>query len=370
MHILHVYKNYWPIVGGIENHIKVLAESQAADGHQVTVLVVSERLRPARKEMNGVQVIKASRLMSLASTPLSLGLPWQLARLQPDVTHLHFPYPLGEVSQWLLGHSRATVLTYHSDIIRQKQLLRFYTPLMHRALRRVDRIIATTERYAETSTVLTQYKAKLSVVPFGIDQSRFRASPRSSLLAKSDMPVVLFVGVLRYYKGVQYLIRAMKTVQAFLVIVGDGPQREELETLVDELSLRERVHFAGRVSDPELPSYYAGADLFCLPACERSEAFGIVLLEALASGLPIVNTEIGTGTSYVNQDGVTGIVVPPGDPAALANAIQRLLGDDALRARFAQEALKRARQFTVPLMVNAVYRVYELALGSVSCPEA
>ncbi|MBC7239667.1 MAG: glycosyltransferase, partial [Chloroflexi bacterium] len=154
MHIVHIYKNYWPIVGGIENHIRLLAEGQAKAGHRVTVLVVNTARRTTVEEMNGVQVIKAARLATAASTPLSIMLPLWLRRLRPDVAHLHFPYPLGEVAQFLLGRAKATVLTYHSDIIRQKTLLRFYRPLMLRVLEGVSRIIATSPQYVASSEVL------------------------------------------------------------------------------------------------------------------------------------------------------------------------------------------------------------------------
>ena len=147
MRILHVYKDYYPVLGGIENHVKLLAESQAAAGHDVTVLVTARGPRTEREERNGVKVIKAGRLCEAASTPLSLSMLGQLYRQRPDITHLHFPYPPGEVGQWPLIRRRATVLSYHSDIVRQRLQLRLYRPLMLRILRQVDRILVSSPNY-------------------------------------------------------------------------------------------------------------------------------------------------------------------------------------------------------------------------------
>jgi len=151
MHILHLYKDYFPVLGGIENHIKLLAEAQAARGHRVTVLVTSLSSRTEREHHNGVEIIKAGRLATVASAPLSIAFPLELRRLRPDVAHLHFPYPVAEVAYWLVGRARATILTYHSDVVRQKGWLRLYAPLMRRALAKTNRILATSPRYAETS---------------------------------------------------------------------------------------------------------------------------------------------------------------------------------------------------------------------------
>jgi glycosyltransferase involved in cell wall biosynthesis len=367
MRILHVYKNYAPIVGGIENHLKLLAERQAAAGHEVTVLVSNVRAKTVIETRNGVRVIKAARLAHVASTPLSLALPLHLARQRPDITHLHFPYPLGEVAQHLLGRSRRTVVTYHSDVVRQRMLLRFYRPLMERILAAVDRILVSTPNYLDSSEILQPLRDKCRVIPFGIDREPFLTSPPENAQALratwGDGPALLFVGVLRYYKGLQYLIPALSDIPARLVIVGEGPFGAALRQQVRDLGLDARVLFAGRVSDEALPAYYRAADLFVLPASERSEAFGLVQVEAMSSGLPVVSTELGTGTSYVNQDGVSGLVVPPRDPPALAAAIARLLRDDALRERLAHGALAHSAYFSAERMLAEIEAIYRELLG-------
>ena len=174
MKILHLYKDYYPVLGGIENHVKVLAEAQAAAGHQVTVLVCDPGRRTRTETLNGVAVIKAGRLMTAASMPLSFAQPWIAARLHPDIVHVHSPYPLGEVTAWLLKPRTPLVITHHSDVVRQQGWLRLYGPLLRRVLRHADRILATSPRYIATSPWLNPVEGKCAVIPLGVDAQRFR----------------------------------------------------------------------------------------------------------------------------------------------------------------------------------------------------
>ena len=363
MRILHVYKDYHPILGGIENHLRAVARTQAERGHDVTVLVTNPAGRSTSvREEEGVRVIRASRLATVASTPLSLALFRQLRRQEPDVVHLHFPYPLGEVSQWLLRRGRATVLTYHSDVIKQAGILKLYHPLLKRILRSVDRIIATSEPYVQSSPYLRSVADRCTVIPLGIDIDRFaRPQPQNvqMLRARYPGPLLLFVGRLRYYKGLDYLIEAMKKIDATLLVVGTGPEAANLGEQAYLAGVADRVRFLGDISDENLPAYYQAADLFVLPSSQRSEAFGIVLLEAMAAGTPLISTELNTGTSWVNQHGQTGLVVPPRDPAALAQAIDALLADDARRRQMGANAQRRARtEFSLPLLVDRLLDLY------------
>ncbi len=360
MRILHLYKDYFPVLGGIENHIRVLAEAQTAAGHRVTALVCDPGRRTRIEELNGVRVVKASRLTTAASMPLSLSQPFILARLRPDVVHLHSPYPLGEVANHFLGRARATVITHHSDVVRQKRILRFYGPLLRRVLRAADRIIATNPHYIETSPWLRPVRDRCVVVPLGVEVDRF-ARERG----RSPGSELLFVGKLRYYKGVDDLLQALVAIPtARLTVVGEGPMRGEWEALARQLGLAERVTFTGEIPDAELPARYAAADLFILPANARAEAFGTVLLEAMSAGLPCISTELGTGTSWVVQDGLTGLVVPPRDPQALAEAIHALLADPERRAAMGRAGRARVRaEFTQEQMVARVQAVYRQVLG-------
>jgi rhamnosyl/mannosyltransferase len=293
--------------------------------------------------------------------PISLSQPAILALLRADVVHVHSPYPLGEVSAWALKRRVPLVTTHHSDVVRQQAILRFYGPLLRRVLRSAARIIATSPRYIETSPWLGPEAARCRVVPLSVDTARF--APAAQL--PGGPPHLLSVGVLRYYKGLDTLLRALPLVpEARLTIVGDGPMRAPWEALAHELGLEGCVHFAGRVDDAVLPDWFRRANVYVLPANVRAEAFGIALLEAMASGLPCITTEVGTGTSWVVQDGVTGRVVPPLEPVALAGAIQQL-SDPALRARMGGAGRARVEgRFTPQAMVEGVMRVYAEAIAA------
>ncbi len=362
MKILQVYKDYYPVVGGMENHIKMLSEELVRRGHHVTVLVTHPTSRTHVEELNGVHVIKAGRLATVASAPLSLALPLILWRQRPDIAHLHFPYPIGEVSQLIFGRAPHTIITYHSDVVRQKGLLKLYLPLLWKMLYRADCIIATSRNYIDTSPYLSQVREKCTVIPLGLELQRFLHTSERQVEAirkAYGSPLLLFVGKLRYYKGLQYLLTAMPEIPCKLLIVGSGPMEDEWRQLAGSLGLSDKVVFVGQVSDEDLPTYYHASDIFVLPASERSEAFGTVQVEAMASGLPVVCTELGTGTSFVNVHGQTGVVVPPKDSAALGSAIGTLLQDEQLCREMGQRARERAlSQFSLAAMVDRIAGLY------------
>jgi glycosyltransferase involved in cell wall biosynthesis len=397
--ILHVYKDYFPVVGGIENHIKILAEAQAARGHTVTVLVTSLDRQAHVEQINGVRVVYTSRIVELSSAPISLDMFRRVANIETDITHLHSPYPFGEMAHHLLGRSRATVLTYHSDIVRQRVMGALYSPALERVLAGVNTIIATSPNYVESSRVLRRWRGKCVVVPLASPSaplprvspgivsspplfSPLDPSPPTPALIESDIErggkvgrgrgiarggELLFVGKLRYYKGVNYLLEALTLLpDAHLTIVGRGPMERAWKDLAETLRVTPRVVWTGDVSDADLPWYYAACDVFVLPCSERSEAFGTVQLEAMAAGKPIVSCDVNTGVAWVNQNESTGLVVPPKNPHALADAIGRLLNDAALRARMGAAGRERAEnEFSVEKMVEGVMQVYEQALATV-----
>jgi len=381
MQIVHIYKDYFPVIGGIENHIRQLAEAQVQRGHRVHVLATNLNASRAAQALNGVQVTKSPRHLNVQSAPISAAFPRDVARLTAgaDVAHLHAPYPIGEACNLWFGRSRCTVVTWHSDIVRQRLLLRFYAPVLRRVIQRADRIIATSEVYARTSPWLSDRLAKCRIVPLGIDLGRFDQEQeatqaqaqalRRSLLGASPAHahpalLLLSVGRLRYYKGLDDLIRAMPELPgAVAVIVGAGPMSAEWQALAQQLGVGERVIFVGEVSDAELPTYYHAADIYVASANSRAEAFGLSILEAMASRLPVISTEVGTATSWINQDGVTGFVVPARQPQALARAIRRL-GDAALRRTMGAAARQRVQaEFTFERMVTRIEEVYREALS-------
>jgi glycosyltransferase involved in cell wall biosynthesis len=365
--VLHIYKDYFPVVGGMENHIRILARGAAARGLEVTVLATSPTRKTQIAEMEGVRVVKAARLATVASTPISAALLSAVRDLQTDITHLHFPYPWGEMAHLAFGRSKRTVITYHSDIVRQKNLLKPYLPFLRRLLARADRIIATSPNYVSSSPFLRDVAEKCTVIPLGIDLAGFqtpRAQEVGALRETYRPPLILFVGLLRYYKGLGYLLEAMKEVEATLLVVGSGPMLETWEADAEKLGVKDRVAFIGGVKDEFLPAFYQACDLFVLPASHRSEAFGVVQIEAMACGKPVVSTELGTGTSFVNLHEQTGLVVPPRDPHALAQALQQLLADEGLRLEMGARGRERATdEFSSEVMIDRVLDVYRDVLG-------
>lgn len=379
MRVLHVYKDYAPVMGGIEGHIQTLARAQAARGLAVSILVTRpDGLRTVRGDDPGtppdstshgahgsgtVEVIRAGRLLTARSTPLSPQLPLLLASARPDIVHLHAPYPPGELAQLLFRRGRATVIGYHSDVVRQRWLGSLWRPLQRRLLRRADRVLVASHAYRESSPALRAADARCTVIPYGIDLARFaRPDPVriEAWRARFPGPKTLFVGRLRYYKGIAHLIDAVAThEQGHLLIAGRGPMETAWRLRAAATAGRQRIHFLGDVAADDLAALYAAADLFVLPSTHRSEAFGIVLLEAMAAGLPVVSTELGTGTSEINIDGETGRVVPPSDPTALASALRGLLADEATRQSMGAAGRARAeRLYGVETMVDAVGTVY------------
>ncbi|MBI4318380.1 MAG: glycosyltransferase [Chloroflexi bacterium] len=363
MKILHVYKNYFPTQGGIENHVRLLCRELVGTGEfEVNVLVASTGRATTREVLDGVTVVRAGQQLTLARTPMSLRLWWEVARSKADITHLHFPYPMGELAHLLFGRSPGMVMTYHSDIVSQKRLLRLYEPMLQRVLARADRLIATSPNYVRSSRFLSKHAEKCVVIPLGVDIERFE-NVDSRLVEEirrvHSGPLLLFVGLFRYYKGLQHLIKVMPRIPARLLLVGGGPQEEDLKRLVIELGLQDKVVFAGEVGDEVLPAYYHACDVFVLPATHRSEAFGTVLVEAMACGKPVVCTDVGTGTTWVNLHGETGLVVAPANSDALVDAITDLLADHELRARMGRAARARAeRELSKEMMVERTAEVY------------
>ncbi|MFN8532622.1 MAG: glycosyltransferase [Dehalococcoidia bacterium] len=372
--VLHIYKDYWPVVGGIENHLRRLAAGLAADpGFRVRVLVTSPGSTTTREMIDGIEVIKAGRWATVSSAPISPALFRELARQRPDLVHLHFPYPIGELAFLAAGGRARLVVTYHSDIVRQQRLLKVYGPFLRAVLRRADVISLSNPRYAAGSRFLRPHRRKLRVVHFGEDSERYRLTNERRAAAAQIRrelggPITLFAGLLRYYKGVDVLIEAMEHVPGMLVVVGTGPEEAALRARALASPAAGRIVFRGRVSDEELIAHYHAADVFVLPSTLRAESLGVVLLEAMACGLPLVTTELGTGTSYVNVHGETGLVVPPGDPASLAASIRLLADSPQQRARFGAAARRRqAEQFSERTMIERTKALYREVLAR---PEA
>lgn len=372
MKIVHLYKDYYPpVFGGIEQTVSRLARGQAAAGHNATVLCSAHGgRRDVEETIEGVRVIRCAEWARLASAPVCPGMPGRLARLKADILHLQYPSPPGEVSYLISGRHVPMVVSYQADITRQVAVLPIYRPVIDAVLDRARLIMAASPQYIEHSEFLRSRRGKCRVVPLGIELEPFEqlesfaAEAARLRAAYGGGPLVLFVGRFRYYKGLRVLLRAMVNVPATLVLVGGGGEEAELRVLHRELELGDRVRFAGSLDDRGLRAHLAAADVSVLPSINAAEAFGLAMIEAMAAGIPVVSTELGTGTSFVNQHGETGLVVPPSDPTALAAALRMLVADPALRRTMGEAGRRRARAlFSTGRMVASVFKVYEEALA-------
>ncbi len=372
MRVLLVYKDYYPVTGGIEHHIQLLAEGLQKQGVDVHVLVTNTGRKTLTGEINHVPVTKAGRWFNISSAPISLGFYPQFARLSrdADIVHLHFPYPPAEIGQLLLGGGKHFVLTYHSDIVRQKLLGFFYQPFLWQVLRKTERITVSNPQYIQLSRFLRPFEEKCVVIPHGINLSRFAITPAvqqrvSALrLQYADLPLVLAVGKLRHYKGFDILIEALKQVPARALIVGQGPMGDLWRQKAVDADLTDRVIFLGEIPEEDLVALYHTADIFAFPSTNRAETWGTVQVEAMACGLPVICTELGTGTSYVNQHNVTGLVIPPSDAGALAQAMQHLIDHPELRAQFGEAGKRRAHEeLSDVAMIRQIMTFYQHVIG-------
>ncbi len=367
MRVLQIGKYYYPHRGGIETHLQLLCDE--LKGQLELDVVVCNTERAKRTEtIDGVLVTRCPEIARVASTSICPTMPLEIARRRYDVIHFHFPHPIGAMSYLVAPHRRrhAVVVSYHADIVRQRRLLKVYRPFLRMLLARADAIVCATPDYRDSSAELRDYRDKAVIIPYGLDLAgsvRTAAAERaaSALAARhAGSPLILAVGRLVPYKGFEHLIRAMKHVEATLLLVGTGPLRESLEDLAREAGIPERVIFLGETDDATLRACYEACDVFVLPSVDRSEAFALVQLEAMAAGKPVVNTSIpGSGVAWVSRDGESGLTVPPRSSEAIAGAVNRLLRDPALRSRLGREGRARVeREFNKKAMAARMLALY------------
>jgi glycosyltransferase involved in cell wall biosynthesis len=333
----------------------------------VQVLVANDSLWSATERLDRASVRRLGRIVEVASVPLCPRLAWAIRRTPADLIHLHVPNPYAALALLLSGHRAPLVISWHSDVIRQRNLARLLAPLERAIVRRAATIVASSANYLESSPMLTRNRVRCQVIPFGVDPAEFVVRDPSRVMhirVCYGPRMVLAAGRLVYYKGLEHLIRGMAQVNGQLLIVGEGPQRARLESEVVRAGVRERVTFLGTVSREQLIDTYHAADVFVLPSIARSEAFGIVQLEAMACGKPIVNTQIESGAPGVSLDGETGLTVEPGSAAALAAAINRLFDDPELRARYGAAGARRVcEHFSRDAMVTRTLALYREVLA-------
>jgi glycosyltransferase involved in cell wall biosynthesis len=361
--VLHIGKFYRPHLGGIETHVEALCQG-LRKSMDVRVLVASNRRWGEECVIDGVPVTRVHVPISVAGAPICPGMLWHIRKNRPDIIHLHLPNPTGVLAVLASGYRGPVVVTWHSDIVRQRRLARLYQPIERLLLRQCAAIVASSPAYIASSPVLREHADRCRSIPFGIDAEKFddRHVDQSlvrELRQRFGSRMILSVGRLVYYKGIQFLIQAMEKVDAKLVIIGEGPMRPALEQEVAARGIADRVTFLGRIND-HLPTYFHAAEVFALPSCERSEAFGIVQLEAMASGKPVINTQIDSGVPYVSLDGITGITVQPRSSDAMAAALNRLFDDPELRRRMGHAGRHRVqKEFNLELMVRRTLDIYE-----------
>ena len=374
MRVLHFFKTYAPdSFGGMQSVIATIARSTAPFGIETEVLSLSAEPERNTVFIDGHWARKARLELDVASTGLSLSALGAFARLarQADLVHYHFPWPMMDVAHFATRIDRPSVLTYHSDIVRQRLLLTLYRPLMHRFLDAVTAIVATSPEYLASSPVLQRYRDKVSIIPIGAHDARVPPPDPARLAFWRDrLPprFFAFVGALRYYKGLDFLLDAAERTGYPVAIVGRGELSETLARAVRQRKLTQ-VHLLGELSEADKAIVLGLCYGFAFPSHLRSEAFGVALLEAAQFARPLISCELATGTSYVNRDGETGIVVPRADPAALAGAMQRLWDDPALAARFGAAARERYEKlFTAEAMGAAYAGLYRRLVAEAPLP--
>jgi glycosyltransferase involved in cell wall biosynthesis len=378
MRVLHLGKYYAPQRGGIERHLQDLAEWFSERGHQVDVLVHQPvgQWRGREDVINGVAVCRAGCPVAPLYTPISPLFPLQLSRAikrsRPDILHLHMPNPS---CFWALLSARARarpwVVHWHADVPpdmpdwRVRAAYRLYRPFEQAVLKRASAIIVTSQTYLEASKALAPWKHKVSVIPLGIAES-IADIGSSPVWPRNGSLRLLAVGRLSHYKGFAVLLDALaKTDQASLVLIGKGEESERLHTQAMRLGIADRISFVGELSDPDLLAAYTQADLLVLPSLDRSEAFGLVLLEAMRAALAVIASKVpGSGISQVIEHEKSGLLVEPGNAEALTVALGQMASSDTRRRLAAGGHQRWRNQFTLEASAQAVLALYRNLTGA------
>ncbi|MVW79402.1 glycosyltransferase [Bordetella sp. 02P26C-1] len=358
MRALHVYRCYYPDPpGGVAEAIRQICLATSEYGVESAIFALSPNARPVQLRQPEGTVIRSHSWAAPASCDMGGAVAFSRfarAARQADVVCYHFPWPFADLLDLVARPRAPRVLVYHSDIVRQRWLGRVYAPLMRRTLSSADTIVATSPNYAASSPVLSDphWSGKVRTIPLGILESEEPEETgvldRLGLL--EGQPFFLFLGALRYYKGLHTLVAAARRVNAPIVIAGSGTEESALRLQSIRLGA-DNVRFAGQVSDAEKTALMRRCHAFVLPSHLRSEAYGMVLVEASRWGRPLICCEIGSGMSFINVQGETGLLVPPENPEALARAMNTLLGDGALASRLGDGARARyERMFSGPAL--------------------
>ncbi len=375
MDILQVSKWYLPYKGGIETVVQQIVDGlKTRSERNFRVLACNHEASIGHRSdcVGGVPVERIPAVGSLFSTPIAPTFPAAYVRevQEADIVHIHTPFPLVELLDPWLHYDACLVVTLHSVPTQTKwtMLDPIYQSALSSFVENAHRVVTTSEDMISAVPFLRRNRERCEVIPPAADVQKRVVSERERThlrqkIEAGDKKVILFVGRLVYYKGVDVLLRAMADIEdAILIVVGKGPEQEALQELTSRLGIADRVRFPGFVPEDNLPIYYSIADLFVLPSVSSSEAFGIVQVEAMMYGVPIVNTSLDTGVSSVSRDGETGLTVPPDDVEALTDAVQTLLADQELRAEFSAAAQERAQEFERDYVVGQYADLYDEVL--------
>ncbi|MFZ5624789.1 MAG: glycosyltransferase [Gemmatimonadota bacterium] len=351
MRILHLAKYYWPRSGGMARVVQDLAEGSAALGHEVEVVAVESFGGPRYSRRTRTSVTRAFSFGALGTQEIAPGYVFAAWR-RADVVHVHHPHTLADLATLARGPRGKLVVTQHADSVRS-----IYRPLARLVLRGADAVVVPSRAHLAMSRELAGFEGKVVVIPFGIDETRWNVVPPPP---PSPFARALFIGRLVAWKGVDILLRALERVPNLrLDVVGSGPEAARLKTLAQALAVSDRVRWFGEYPDEDLPRRMADADFLVLPSVTTDEMFGLVVLEAMAAGRPVITTAVPSAVREVNQAGETGLEVPIRDVEALAQALHRLASDRELRARMGQAGARRVReQFTRSLMVERHLQLY------------
>ncbi|MBI3949805.1 MAG: glycosyltransferase [Acidobacteria bacterium] len=367
MKVLQVGKFYHPHPGGMETVLRDLCQA-IKNLVELQVLVANTTPTTIREIIEGVDVTRVASWGVVAATSVCPMFSGYVRSCEADIVHIHEPNPLAALSYLAAKPRGKLIVSFHSETVRQQMLGKVYGPFQKRILQQADRIVVGSPAPIEHWPTLAPFREKCVVVPFGIDVRPFQDFERYADVARDirhqfGEPLLLFVGRLVYYKGLEYLIEAMREIPARLLIIGDGPLKVELARMVQQNGLKSRVVLLGERPLEQLPAYYHACDFFILPSTHKSEAFGIVQLEAMACGKPVISTDLPSGVPWVNQDGQTGLVVPPKNVGALIQAINLLLSNQSLRLQLGQGGRQRVeREFTRERMGARMLSLYEEVL--------
>ncbi|NVP02954.1 glycosyltransferase [Photobacterium damselae subsp. damselae] len=327
MKVLHIYRTCYPETkGGLEQAIRFICKGTSELGYQNTILTLGEHDKDYTYE--GYRIIVIKKDFEISSNGFSFRLIKAFINLskEHDIIHFQYPWPTGDLLSLFSPKEKKMIVSYQSDIIKQKWLKIIYTPLEYLFFNKIDKIIASSPQYAKTSKNLIKYKKKVEVIPLAIDEDSYPKDVSTKIeywKNKIGSDFYLFVGVLRYYKGLQYLLEAANINKLPVVIAGDGPERTKLEQYIKNHKLN-NVKLIGFIDEDDKVALHLLSKAFVFPSHLRSEAFGISLLEAQMHSKPIISADIGTGSSYVNKHNITGITVKPEDAKSLSNAMIKL----------------------------------------------